>query len=71
MRSSRAMNFDHVTLCIVEYTACGPREVDDAKSVRQTCSSAPLSTRIRAFRPLDASIANIQKEPSSGGVDWT
>ena len=41
-----------------------PRGVADAKFVRHTCSPAPLSTRIRAFRPLDALTANIQYESS-------
>ena len=33
-------------------------------AVGHTCSPAPLSTRIRAFRPLDALTANIQIESS-------
>ena len=38
----------------------GPRGVADAKFVGHTCASAPLSTRIRAFRPLDTITANIR-----------
>ena len=57
------MSFDHVSP--VHPGAChslvGPR-VADAKSVGQTCSSAPLSTRILAFPSLDALTANIQNQ---------
>ena len=67
MLSSRATSFKHVSLRMVERV--GPRRAADAKSVGHTYSSAPLSTRILAFRPLEALTANTQNE-SSTDDDW-
>ena len=65
VHSARTMSFNRVSLRIVVCAPLvGPRRAADAKSVGQTCSSAPLSTRIPAFRSLEALTANTQIESS-------
>ena len=64
VHSSRTVSFNRVSLRIVGCATLGLRGAADAKSVEQTCSCVPLSTRILAPRPLEALAAMYPSESS-------
>ena len=70
--SPRATCLNVVSLCASWSVPplASPRGVAVAKFVGHTCSSAPLSTRSRAFRPLGALTADIQSESSLPPDEW-